>query len=404
MKTKFQCRLTSALTTLSAAAGAKKARTLLALASLALAASTPAQAQIKIGVIASATGPTATVGIPQKNSAALLPKKIGDVNIEYVLYDDASDSTQSVQLAKKLLSEHKVDALIGPSGSPNAMGLLQFVAEAQTPMLAPVGTPAVVTPMDDKKRWVFKTHPNDDVMADAVIEHMIKTGVKTVGFIGYSDPYGESWFKTIDPMLKKAGIQLVANERYNRQDQSVTGQVLKIVAAKPDVVLVAGTGAAAALPQVQLVDAGYKGRVYQTHGGASPDLIRIGGKKVEGVIITAPWLLVVDSIPDGIDLKKVATPYVAAYEKMYGNRPPIFGAGVYDAGLLLQNALPEALKKAKPGTPEFRVALRDALEATKGVVCTQGVVNMTPQDHSGFAQHARVLVTVKDGKFMPLKD
>jgi len=373
------------------------------LGGLLLGLSLTAQAQIKIGVVTSATGPAAFVGIPQKNTIALLPKTVGNVSIEYLFYDDASDSTQSVTVTKKLLSEN-IDAFIGPSASPVAMGVLGFLAEGKTPMLAPVGTPAVVLPMDDKKRWVFKTHPNDDVMGDALVEHMVKAGVKSVGFIGRNDPYGESWFKTMEPMFKKANIQLVANERYNRQDTSVTAQALKLIAAKPDAILVAGVAADAALPHGQLVDSGYKGKIYQTHGAASPAFIQIGGKKVEGAIVTSPWLLVVDEIPDAVSLKKVAVGYVSAYEKMYSSKPPIFGAGVYDASLLLQSAIPEALKKAKPGTVEFRAALRDALEATRGVVCSQGVVNMSAPDHSGFGQHARVLLTIKDGKFTTLKN
>src|SRR3990167_7290641 len=239
------------------------------LSAVALASSLSAQAQVKIGVVVSATGTAAFVGIPQKNAVALLPMKIGNTPIEYITYDDASDPTQSVTLAKKLLTEYKIDALIGPSGSPNAMGMLQVMAEAQTPMLAPVGTAAVVLPMDDKKRWVYKTHPNDDVISDGLVAAMTKRGVRTIGFIGRSDPYGQNWAKTFEPMAQKAGMQIVANERYNRQDTSVTGQVLKLIAAKPDAVLVAGVAADAAMPHMQLVDSGYKGQIYQTHGAAS---------------------------------------------------------------------------------------------------------------------------------------
>ena len=360
-----------------------------------------AQAQVKIGVITSATGPTSFVGVPQKNSVALLPKKVGDVSIEYIYLDDASDAKQSVNNAKKLLGD-KIDALIGPSGSPNAMGMIEFVAETKTPMLAPVGTTAVVLPMDEKKRWVFKTTQNDDIIADALIDHMTRAGVKTLGFIGYNDPYGESWYKTIAPMLQKAGIALVSNERYNRLDTSVTGQVLRLKAAAPDAILVAGVAAAAALPQMQLRDAGYPGGIYQTHGAATDDFIRIGGKKVEGAIMAAGLLLVLDQIPDGVPSKRTALDYVSAYEKLYGSKPATFGANVYDAGLLLQRAIPEALARAKPGTAEFRTALRDALEATKELVATQGVYTMTPNDHSGFDRRGRVLVTVKDGRWLLL--
>jgi len=363
-----------------------------------------AQAQVKIGVVTSATGPTAFVGVSQKNSVALLPKKVGDTTIEYVYFDDASDPTQTVTTVKKLIAEQKIDALIGPSGSPNAMGVLDVVAEAQLPMLAPVGTTAVVLPMDARKRWVFKTTQNDDIIGEGLVAHMRKSGVKTLGFIGYNDPYGEAWYRAIVPILQKAGIQLTANERYNRQDTSVTGQVLRLKTAAPDAVLVAGVAAAAALPQMQLVDVGYTGRVYQTHGAATDDFIRIGGRKVDGAIMAASMMLVLDQIPESNPAKKIAAEYVAAYEKLYGNRPATFGANVYDAGLLLQRAIPEALKKGRPGTPEFRVALRDALEATRELVATQGVYTMTPADHSGFDERGRVMLTVKDGKWVLLPD
>ena len=375
-----------------------------ALSGLALVASMSVQAQVKIGVIASSTGPTAFIGIPQKNAVALLPKKIGDFSIEYVVFDDASDPTQSVQLTKKLLGGHKIDVLIGPSGSPNAMGVLQVMAEGQTPMLAPVGTSAAVLPMDDKKRWVFKTHPNDNVISEGLVLAMTKRGVKTVGFIGRNDPYGENWYKTFAPMAQKAGIQIVANERYNQQDTSVTAQALKLIAAKPDAVMVAGVAADAAMPHSQLIDSGYKGPIFQTHGAASGAFIKIGGKKVEGALIVGPLLAVPDEVPDSFVTKKVTLDFVNGYEKQAGSRPPIFAAGTYDAGLLLARAIPEAAKKGTPGTQEFRTALRDALETTKDLVTSQGVVTITATDHAGYDHRGRALITVKDGKFLLVKD
>jgi branched-chain amino acid transport system substrate-binding protein len=271
-------------------------------------------------------------------------------------------------------------------------------------MLAPVGTSAVVLPMDDKKRWVFKTHPNDDVISDGLVAAMVKRGVKTIGFIGRSDPYGQNWYKTFAPMAEKAGIQIVANERYNREDTSVTGQVLKLIAAKPEAVLVAGVAADAAMPHMQLVDAGYKGNIYQTHGAASPDFIKIGGKKVDGALVVGPLLLVPEQIPDSVPTKKLALALDNSYERLYAIKPPIFAAGVYDAGLLLQHAIPQAIKKGKPGTQEFRTALRDAIEGTKDLAMSQGVVNMSAQDHSGFDHRGRVLLTIKDGKWLLVKD
>jgi branched-chain amino acid transport system substrate-binding protein len=363
-----------------------------------------AHAQMKVGVISSATGPTAVVGIPQKNTAALLPRQIGGTTVEYVVYDDASDPTQSVALVKRLLSEDKVDAIIGPSGSPNAMASLQFVAEAKTVMLAPVGTPAVVLPMDDNKRWVYKTTQNDDLISEAIVGHMARHGVRTVGFIGLNDAYGESWYRTFVPMAEKAGIKLVANERFARTDQSVIGQAAKIIAANPDAVLVGAAGGPTVLPQTTLVERGYKGQVYQTHGAATPDFVRLGGKTVEGTVMAASLMLVLDEVPDTNPAKKVAQTYIGAYEKMYGIRPATFGANVYDAGLLLQRTVPEAAKKGKPGTPEFRAALRDALEQTKELVGTQGVYNMTPQDHSGFDRRGRELMQLRHGVWQRLDE
>lgn len=375
----------------------------IAAATLAVALPRAADAQIKIGVIASATGPISVVGISQKNTAALLPKTMGGEPVEYIVLDDASDPTQTVQLVKKLLSEDKIDALIGPSGSPNAVGVIQFLAEARTPMLAPVGTTAVVLPMDDVKRWVFKTTQNDGLIASAEVKHMVDTKIKTVGIIASSDPFGENWAKTFAQLAEAAGIKIVDTEHFQRADTSVTGQALKLIAANPDAILVSTAGGPTVLPETTLVDDGYKGKIYQTHGAATPDFLKLGGKKVEGTILAASLMLVMDDVGDDLPSKKVAAGYIEAYKKLYGVAPATFGANVYDAGLLLDAAVPKALKAGKPGTEAFRSALRDALEETKELVGAQGVYNMTPQDHSGFDERGRVLVTVKDGTWHLLK-
>lgn len=356
-------------------------------------------AQVKVGVVSSATGPTALIGISQRNTVPLMPKKIGDLDIEYISLDDASDPTLSVTNFKKLISEEKVDALIGPSGSPNAMGVIQFAAESKTPMLAPVGTASVVLPMTDEKKWVFKTTQNTDIIADALIKHMVANNVKTLGFIGLNDAFGEDWLNVISEMAKANDIDLIAVERFQRSDNSVTGQALKVYSANPDAVLIAGTGAAAVLPQSTLVKQGYKGKFYQTHGAALPQFIKLGGDEVEDTITAASLMLVLPQIPDSNPSKKVAQEYIERYEAMHGEKPATFGANVYDAGLLLEQAIPIAAEKAKPGTPEFRAALRDALEQTTELVATQGVYNMTPEDHSGFDERGRELITVKDGEW-----
>lgn len=381
----------------------KLTRTAFALSVVLAALATPAQSQVKIGVIASATGPTAVVGLPQRNTVPLLPTKVGDLTVEYVSMDDASDPNQTVTLFKKMISEDKIDALIGPTGSPNAMGLIQFAADSGTPVLAPVGAASVVLPMTEQKKWVFKTTQNDDIIAQALVKHMVDNGVKTAGFLGFNDAYGESWLSVFKELADANNIKIVATERYVRSDTSVTGQALKIYAAKPDVVLVAGTGAAAVLPQVTLVKQGYKGQIYQTHGAALPAFLSLGGEQVEGTILAASLMLVLPEIEDSNPAKPIAQDYIQRYTERYGQAPATFGANVYDAGLLLEKAIPEAASKAKPGTPEFRSALRDALEQTRDLVATQGVYTMSPEDHSGFDERGRELITVRNGQWHLLK-
>jgi branched-chain amino acid transport system substrate-binding protein len=373
-------------------------------AAFALCFSVLALGQIKVGLMVSATGPTSAIGIPQKNTGDMLPRKIGDATVEYIQLEDGGDTTRAVQNIKKLVQENNIDALIGPSTTPNALAILDLIADAKVPMMATVGTSSVVEPLDARKRWVFKTTQNDDIIASALLKHMAKNSVKTVGFIGFNDPYGENWYKVFGAMAEKAGISIVANERYARTDQSVTGQVLKLMAAKPDAVLIAAVGGPAVLPQATLFDQGYKGRVYQTHAVATEDFIKLGKEKVEGTILAAGPMLVIDEIPDTNPTKKVALAYIAAYERQFGVKPATFGANTWDGGILLERALPAALKAGKPGTEAFRSALRDSLEQEREVVGTQGVFNMSATNHNGMDDRARVLVIVKDGKFRLLPE
>ena len=376
----------------------------LVVAAIALTCSIAAFGQVKVGLMVSATGPTSAIGIPQKNTGDMLPKKIGDATVEYIQLEDGGDTTRAVQNVKKLIQENNVDALIGPSTAPNALAILDVIADAKVPMMATVGTSLVVEPLDAKKRWVFKTTQNDDIIASALLKHMVKNGVKTVGFIGFNDPYGENWYKVFGPMAEKAGITIVASERYARNDQSTTGQVLKLMAAKPDAVLIAAVGGPAVLPQATLFDQGYKGRIYQTHAVATDDFIKLGREKVEGTVLAAGPMLVIDEIPDSNPTKKVAQGYIAAYEKQFGAKPATFGANTWDGGILLERAIPVALKAGKPGTEAFRSALRDAVEKEREVVGTQGVFNMSATNHNGMDDRARVTVIVKDGKFRLLQE
>jgi len=363
-------------------------------------AAATASAQVKIGVTLSATGPAASLGIPEKNTIALLPKEIAGKSVQYIVLDDASDTSRAVQNVRKLIDEDHVDAIIGSSVTPNSLAMLDPVSQGKTPTISLAASAQIIAPMDAKRAWMFKVPQNDQLMADAIAGYMAKHGVKTVGFIGFADAYGDSWYKTFDAAAAKNGLKLVSNERFNRTDASVMGQVLKLLGSNPDAVLIAGSGTPAALPAKTLKERGYKGKVYQTHGVANNDFLRVCGKDCEGEILPAGPVLVTDQLPDSNPVKKPALGYKAAYEKAYGaGSLATFGGHAWDAGLLLQRAIPEALKKGQPGTEAFREALRASLESVKDLPVSHGVINMTATDHNGFDTRARVMVQIVDGKW-----
>lgn len=374
------------------------------LAIAALGAAFAAQADINVGVTLSTTGPAASLGIPEKNTITLLPAMIAGQKMNYFVLDDASDTTAAVANTRKLITENKVDVILGSTITPNSLAMIDTVAEAKTPMISMAASARIVEPMDDKRHWVFKTPQNDIMMALAIVQHMVDNGVKTAAFIGFADGYGEGWYQEFTKIAAIKGLQIVASERYNRTDTSVTGQVLKIVAAKPDAVLIAASGTPAVLPQKALKERGYAGKYYQTHGVANNDFLRVGGKDVEGTVLPAGPVLVATQLPASHPVRKSALDFIAKYEAAFGKGSvSTFGGHAWDAGQLLQHAVPVALKKAKPGTPEFRAALRDALEATKEMAGAHGVFNMSATDHLGLDQRARVMVKIENGawKYTP---
>ena len=373
-------------------------------ATLLYALAATAMADLNVGVTLSATGPAASLGIPEKNTIDLLPKTIGGQKVNYIVLDDASDTTTAVKNARKLIAENKVDVIVGSTTTPNSLAMIDVAAESETPMISMAASARIVEPVDEKKRWVFKTPQNDAQMSTAIVEHMTNHGVKTVAYIGFSDAYGEGWWNEFSKIAEARKIQLVGNERFNRTDTSVTGQILKILAAKPDAVLIGGAGTPAALPQKALKEKGFKGQIYQTHGVANADFLRVCGKDCEGTVLPAGPVLVADQLPADHPVKKSAMEYVTKYEAAHGKGTvSTFGAHAWDAGQLLNAAAPVALKKAQPGSKEFRAALRDALEGVKNLPVAHGVVNMSAQDHLGFDQRARVMVKIDNGTWKLVK-
>ncbi len=371
----------------------KNVLTLLAGAVVALAA-VAVRADVTVGITVSATGPAASLGGPQKNTAALLPAEIAGQKIKYIVLDDGTDPTNAIKNARKLAGEDKVDIIIGSTTTANSLAALTVAAELATPMisLAPYAPPA------DKLAWGFQTPQSNALMASVVVDHMKAAGVKSVGYIGFADPFGESWFAAFKPLIEQAGINLVASERYNRADTSVTAQILKIASANPDAVMIGASGTPAVLPHLGLVERAYKVRVYHTHGIVNKAVLTLGGAKLDGAFVPMGPGMIAESLPDSHPSKKPALEYAAAYEKANGpDSRTTFGAHLWDAMLLVRAALPEALKSGTPGTPQFRKGLRDAIEKTKDVAATQGVFTYSPTDHVGLDGRARVLTRIEGG-------
>lgn len=364
-----------------------------------LAPSAPASAEIKIGIIASTTGPGASLGIPYRNVYTNLAPQIAGQPAKFVILDDGSDPSTSVKNARKLIDEEKVDIILGPTFTPGCLAVSDVAVEAKVAMicLAPVVVPPAKLP------WVFSVPQSVPVMIAGVVDHLKASGGKTIGYIGFADGWGDLVLKALEATAGPAGIKIVATERYNRPDTSVNAQVLKLMAAKPDAVLVGGSGTPATTPHIALKQRGFAGAIYHTHGVIGADFIRVGGKAVEGTIAPTGPLMVAEQLPDSNPIKKVALDFFARLSPAYPQVRNAFSGYSYDAYLLVQAAVQPASAKAKPGTPQFRQALRDAIEGSKEVVGTHAVYNMSASNHNGVDQRARVLVRVEGGQWKLLK-
>lgn len=377
----------------------KMIKTLVATAAALVSLSTaaPALADVNVGVSLALTGPGSGLGIPMQNQFKLFPKTIAGEKINLIILDDATDPGKGVNNARRFVTEDKVDLVIGSCITTTSAAMAPVLFEAKTVQLsaAPVGVP----PGQDA--WMFRLPQGFGVMAHPIVEHMKKTGVKTVGFLGYTDAYGELWLKEITAQAEKAGIKVGTVERFARPDTSVTPQALKLVSANPDAILVVASGSGAAMPHKGLIERGYKGKIYQTHAAATPDLVRIGGKDVEGSYVVSGPAVIAEQLPDNHPSKKLAVDFVTQYEKLMGaNTRNQFAGHAYDAAIVLEKAIPVALKKAKPGTQEFRTALRDAIEGMGRTLFSHGVMNWTKDDHWGYTNETGVLLKVADGKFV----
>jgi len=373
-----------------------------AVAILAMTALT-ARAEVHVGLTVSLTGPAASLGIPVQNIVKLFPSEVAGEKIRYTVLDDGSDPSGSARNFSRLVEKERVDVVMGSSVTPATLSLVPLAAQHKTPLLSLAASQQIVHPLDENKRWVFKAIQNESLMAEATVDHMVAKGIKTLAFIGFADPYGDSWLNVLQAEINKR-IELVSTERYIRNDTSVTAQILRMLSKKPDAVFIAGSGTPAALPQKALGERAFKGLTYQTYGIANRDFLRLAGRDAQGAVFAVGPVVVASQLDDSNPIKRVAMDATTKYEAAYGpGTMAVFAANAWDSNLMLTEALKVALKKEKPGSEAFRIALRDALEGVKDLVTSQGVLSMSGQNHSGYDKRAVAMVEIVDGNWKYLK-
>lgn len=372
----------------------------LALAVSAFAIAGAAQADINIGVILSLTGPAASIGIPAKNTVALWPTEIGGQKLNVTVFDDGSDATKAGLAARRLITENKVDVLVGPSVTPTSLAVLQIAGESQVPMLSLAGGGAVILPQEGPRRWAFKMPPSEEIMLKIIFDRMKKDKLKHLSIVAMDNAYGQTFVDVAQKMAPAAGIDIGSVERFGATDTSFVSQALKLVSTRPDAILIAAAGTPAAMPQIELKTRGFKGTVFQTQAVANNDYLRVGGSSINGTLMPVSPLLVAEQLPASNPVKPVALSYVQKYESKYGpGSRTLFGGIAWDAFMLIEHAAPVAMKAGQPGTVQFRQALRDAIEKTKDLTLSQGIYSMSPTDHNGADNRSQVLVTIESGKW-----
>lgn len=366
----------------------------------ALTATQALAADLKVGFITSLSGPVSSLGIPYEKgmkAAYAYKSESGGHKIQLIQLDDASDPTTAARNARKMIDEDKVDIIIGTAGSPGALAIAAVARETKTPLISIANAK-----LDGEEgAWMITLPQPAPLMASALIERMKKSGVKTLGYIGFSDAWGDLVYAGGKAAEDRGEIKLLTNERYARTDTSVTAQILRVLATKPDGVLIGGSSTQAALPLISLAERGYKGPTYGLASLINPDFVRVGGKAVEGVQVSAGPVIVSEQLPDGHFSKQLSADFRKAYKEANDSESRDgFSAYSFDAYLVFAGAAERALGKAKPGTAEFRKALRDEMLATKELAGVHGVYNYKPGQGYGVDERSLVIVQLKDGKWV----
>lgn len=355
--------------------------------------------EIRIGFITPLSGPIASQGVPFARGIAAGEHHVGEVNghtITLIQLDDASDPSVSARNARKLIDEDNVDVLIGTGGVPGAMALASISREAEVPLVS--FTPLFLPP--ERADWAVTTAQPADLMIEAVVNDMAEAGIESVGYIGFSDSWGDLAYNELLAAAETAGIDVVANERYARADTSVTGQALKLMVANPDAVLGGTAGTPGALPYIALSERGYDGAIYGTHGIINPDFVRVAGDTANNLLAPTGPVIVSEQLPDDHPSKDITAAFNDAYTAVHDQAPTdAFSAYAFDAWTVIVDAAARVSPDIEPGTPEYRAALRDAIFETNELPVTHGVLSFQIGSPYGADDRSVVMVRLEDGNW-----
>jgi branched-chain amino acid transport system substrate-binding protein len=358
-----------------------------------------AHAEIKVGFITALSGPGASIGVPYaRGMAAALAYKntVGGETIKVIELDDASDPSASARNARKLVEEEKVDIIIGTATAPATIAIAAIGAELKVPVIAV--SPISVVPADPTDQWSVSIPQPAALLVKVIVDRMKRDKIKNVGFIGFSDAWGDLVYAGAKAAEARGDITLLSNERYARTDTSVTGQILKVLATKPEAVLLGSSGTQGALPLLALTERNYRGGRYGTGALVNPDFVRVAGKSGEGIQVTTGPVIVSEQLPDGHYAKAPSAAFREAYMKANSARSTDgFSAYSFDGWLVFLGAAERALATAKPGTPEFRKALRDEIFKTRELAGTHAIYNFNLGQSYGVDERSLVVVKLTDG-------
>ncbi len=369
------------------------ARGLALAAALIATGSAVAQEPIRIGSFLSVTGPAAFLGDPEQKTLEMVVERLnaeGGVpgrKLQLITYDDGGDAEKARTFAKRLLEQDKVDVIVGGSTTGTTMAAVPLVEAAQVPFVSLAGAVAIVEPV---RKWVFKTPHTDRMACEKIFTDLQARKLAKVALISGSGGFDKSMRGECIKVAPKYGIEIVADETYGAADNDMTPQLTKIRASNAQAVLNAGFGQGPALVTRNYRQVGLTLPLYQSHGVASKEYIKLSGPAAEGVRLPAAALLVPELLAAGDPQKPVVTAYKRDYEARYKSDVSTFGGHAYDGLMLVVNAIKRAGSADKD-------KLRDALEATKGYVGTGGVVNMSASDHMGLDLSAFLMLEVKNG-------